>query len=235
MTMRDPDPAFGPPQIDQFIRDYDTYFWDLIRYENHLMRLTAGYTRGDSVEELRDTFAYTVGKVLATDQSIREKDGPDVHIFSHRGLYSEKFRDAIVLLSFGLCLRAPRNDIAAILGCCDRGDPLMETLARTAAPGLERPQTAPAFPVVFDGLYAALEASETERERCLREYLAVWYSVKMKGFSFKDTDKIHDRAVYVGYWCFEAAGVVAALRIDDRRFRDHPQYPKDLVRFYLGD
>jgi len=31
------------------------------------------------------------------------------------------------------------------------------------------------------------------------------------------------------YWAIEAAGVVAAFRIDDSTFRDLPCYPKDLA------
>jgi hypothetical protein len=128
-------------------------------------------------------------------------------------------------------LRASRNDIAAVLAVCDRGDPLLETLAAMAAPGLQMPIAPPRFQRLYDGLYAAIAASGTERERLVREYLDVWYSVKMEGFTFKDTHKIHDRAIYVGYWCFEAAGVVAALDINDETFADHPHYPKDLVAF----
>lgn len=230
--MRVFDPLGGPPNLEQFVCDYEEHFRSLDRYEYHLQRLIAGYSRGDSQDELRRAFAFALQKVLATDQSIRSKDGPDHGVFSHRGLYTEMFRDALVMLTFGLCLRVPRADIAKILACCDRGDPLLETLAQAVAPGLEKPRTVPCFPDTFDGLYATLEASEIERERRLREYLDVWYPMKMEGFTFKDTHKIHDRAIYVGYWCFEAAGVVAALAIDDRSLSGHPHYPKDLVAFY---
>ncbi|WP_353057293.1 PoNe immunity protein domain-containing protein [Salinicola sp. JS01] len=39
---------------------------------------------------------------------------------------------------------------------------------------------------------------------------------------------------YVGYWCFEAALVVALHDIGGANFRDHPFYPADLVRHYRG-
>ena len=76
-------------------------------------------------------------------------------------------------------------------------------------------------------------APDSERFLCLiATYLAVWYQERMEGFSFKDLHLEAPDAGYVGYWCFEAAGVVAALKIDDSSFSSHPHYPKDLVVFY---
>ncbi|MBZ5526084.1 MAG: DUF1911 domain-containing protein [Acidobacteriia bacterium] len=229
--MRVFDPLGGPPNLDQFFRDYEQYFRDSDRYEHHLERLIAGYSRGDSADDLRSEFAFVVQKVVETDRSILAEEGAH-HVFAHQGRYGEFLRDALILLTFGLCLRASKSDIAAVLACCDRGDPLLETLAGAAAPGLQEPVAPPQFQRLYDGLYAVLAASGTERERLVREYLAVWYSVKMEGFTFKDTHTIHDQAIYVGYWCFEAAGVVAAFDIDDQTFSGHPHYPRDLVAFY---
>jgi hypothetical protein len=229
--MRVSDRLGGPPNLDQFFHEYETYFRDSERYEEHLRKLIACYSRGDSSEELRREFAFVVQKVVETDRSILAKRGGR-HVFAHQGLFGELLRDALILLTFGLCLETSRNEIAAILACCDRGDPLLETLAAAAAPDLQMPIAPPRFQRLYDGLYAAIAASGAERERLVREYLGVWYSVKMEGFTFKDTHKIHDRPIYVGYWCFEAAGVVAALDINDETFADHPHYPKDLVAFY---
>ncbi len=53
----------------------------------------------------------------------------------------------------------------------------------------------------------------------------------MKGFSFHGTHLVKHSG-YPGYWCVEAAGVVAALGIDDSSFADHPHYPRDLVTFF---
>jgi hypothetical protein len=90
----------------------------------------------------------------------------------------------------------------------------------------------PAFYTTFDRLYEALNADGPARERCLREYLDEWYPVKMEGLSMKDKHLPEGRSDYVGYWCFEGAGVVAALNIDDRTFAYHRHYPQDLVAFY---
>ena len=229
--MRVTDKLGGVPKLDRFFSEYETYFRGLNRYEFHLRKLIACYSRGDSPDGLRREFASLIPKVLESDRSILSKPG-GLHVFAHRGRFGELFRDALVLLTFGLCLRTPREDIAAILGLCDRGDPLLETLAGAADRGLQEPSGPPQFPHIYDELYTALAASGRQREQLVRDYLTAWYSVKMDGFSFKDTHKIHDSAAYVGYWCFEAAGVVAALNIDDQSFADHPHYPRDLVAFY---
>ena len=79
----------------------------------------------------------------------------------------------------------------------------------------------------------AIDAPEASRASCVGRYLEHWYDVKMDGFSFKDTH-LEGNSGYVGYWCVEAAGIVAALGIDDRSFADHPHYPRDLVAFFRG-
>jgi hypothetical protein len=228
--MRITDKLGGLPNLDEFFSEYEKYLRGLERYEFHLQNLIACYSRGDSTSDLRREFAFVVQKVVETDRSILAKPGGR-HVFAHQGRFGELFRNALLLLTFGLCLRGSRDDIAAVLACCDRGDPLLETLAGAAAPGLQQPFGQPQFQKIYDGLYAALSGSGVERERLVHDYLSVWYSVKMEGFIFKD-GHIRGGTDYVGYWCFEAAGVAAALNIDDRTFADHPHYPRDLVVFY---
>jgi hypothetical protein len=232
LRMRVHDPVGGPPDLDRYVRDYETYFSKVDHFSHHLRRLIAGYSRGEDLNELRTFFSFVIQKVDESEHSLQAKYGGDDHLFKHQGKWGERFRDALVLLTVGLCLRATREEIANVLSLCDRGDPLIETLAAAAAPGMEMPTADPAFPTIYDGLYAALRTSGTEREQCIRNYLAVWYQEKMEGFGFKDDHLLKDQADYVGYWCFEAAGIVAALNIDDSSFSDHPHYPRDLVAFY---
>jgi hypothetical protein len=122
--------------------------------------------------------------------------------------------------------------MSILLDNCERGDPLIETLAAAAEPDLASPFTQAAFYDIFDGLYDAIPESGVDRERSVGHYLERWYDDKMSGFPFKDGHLERDASAYVGYWCFESAGVVSALAIDDRRFASHPHYPKDLVAFY---
>jgi hypothetical protein len=233
-TMRVSDLIGGPPDLERYFRDYEAHFRDLNHYSHQLRHLIARYSRGDSMEELRSEFPELVRKIALSDKMALAKYPHADHLFVHHGRFLEAFRDALSVLSLGLCLRASKDDIAAVLSYCERGDPLLETIAGAAARGLQMPAGPPAFYTTFDKLYDALNAAEAARERCLREYLEVWYSVKMDGLSVKDTHLAEGRADYVGYWCFEAAGVVAALNIDDRTFAARPHYPRDLVAFYRG-
>lgn len=228
--MRVTDPIGGPPDFEQFFRDYE-HFRNLIDYSFPLSHLIARYSRGDPVENLRNEFPGLVRKIVLTDRSALARFPKGGHIFEHHGRVLENFRDALVTLSLGLCLHASKEDVADVLSLCERGDPLLETIAG-AALGLRMPMGGPAFYDAFDRLYDAVDAEVPERERLLREYLDVWYEVKMDGLMMKDKHLVAGRPDYVGYWCFEAAGVVAALNIDDQSFADHPHYPRDLVAFY---
>lgn len=233
--MRVHDPIGGPPDLNRYFESYERHFRTLGRYEFHLRRLVAGYSRGDTVDDLRRTFSFVVHEMAAQDEKLRAEFGEKHRLLAHRGRFAELFRDALVLLSFALCLRVPRAEVEIVLRCCDRGDPLIERLARAAAPGSEAPIGAPAFYPIFDALYDSLTTSDVERERLVRNYLDVWYPVKMEGFAFKDEHLLRDQPDYVGYWCFEAAGVTTALDIDDAGFIDHPHYPRDLVVFYRSE
>jgi hypothetical protein len=226
------DPIGGAPGLAHFFRDYDAHFSSLDHYSYQLRHMTARYSRGDSLDDLRREFPELVNKIVLTDKMNTENYPDGIHVFEHRGRFVESFRDALVVLSFGLCLRVSEDEIAAVLSYCERGDPLLEAMAEAAAPGLQKPIRTPAFYNFFDRLYDALNAATTERVRCVREYLNVWYSLKMEGLSVKGTHLTEGQADYVGYWCFEAAGVVAALDINDETFAGHPHYPKDLVAFY---
>jgi PoNe immunity protein PoNi len=229
--MRVSDPIGGKPDLEKFFSDYERYFRDLDSYEHDLDRIIAGYSRGDSAEELRPAYEFAVKKVIAIDPLMQAKHGPDVHVFTHRGRAAEIFRNELVLLSFGLCLHGSSEDASAILQCGERGDPLLEALAIAWKPGLETVPGVPSYYKYFDSLYDAINARPASRATCVADYLKNWYDTRMEGFTFKNTH-LEENSGYVGYWCVEAAGIVAALDIDDSSFADHPLYPRDLVVFF---
>lgn len=226
--MRCKDPRITAPLLDRAIEDYARHFSGLSDYGVHLRWWIARYSRGDSLEELRQAFGLVAEKVAATGKLERAQYGDAYRLFSYQPGAIGLFRDGLVLLSLGLCLRAPEEQVRQVLECCERGDPLLETLARAALPSAKVNPAAPAFPERFDGLYAALGAPPGERPKIIADYLAVWLDKRMEGFGFKISDQ------KIGYWCFEAAGVVAALDIDDRTFIGHGNYPADLVEFHRG-
>jgi hypothetical protein len=229
--MRVRDPVGGPPDLARFFDAYDRHFRDLPGYKHALQRLIACYSLGSPAPALVSALDIVVTKAVARNADLAQDPGGH-RLFGHQGRFPELLRDALVLLSFGLCLRAPPGTIRSILACCERGDPLLETMARAAAPGAEAPVRPPGFTEIFGELYEAVAVSGTARELRIKAYLDVWYSEKMQGFSFRDVHLLTDQPDYVGYWCFEAAGLVAALDTDDALFRCHPHYPRDLVTIY---
>jgi hypothetical protein len=228
--MRVTDPIGGPPNLERYFRSWEDSK-ELTHYSYQLLHMVARYSRGDSLEDLHAEFAELEKKIASSDRADLERFPKADHLFEHRGSVLEKFRDALVVLSLGLCLRAQRELVADVYELCDHGDPLLETIAG-AALALRIPTGSPAFYDTYDRLYDALGADGDARARCIKEYLNVWYSEKMEGMMMKDVHLIKDSPDYVGYWCFEAAGVVAALNIDDRTFAGHPHYPRDLVNYY---
>jgi hypothetical protein len=226
--MRCCDPVGGKPDLPRFFDAYDNHFRVLPGYHHHLRRLLAGYSRGDEAEQLRLAFDHVVEGARGENARLRTEN-VEYRVFGHQGHFSQPYRDALVIMSFGLCLDAPPATIAEILDCCERGDPLLELLARAAAPGLELPAGPPVFPKVFDGLYEAATLSGDACAKRISAYLDVWYSKRVNKFSWYG-DHVHARTDYVGYWCVEAAGVVAALAVEDWRCAEHAHYPRDLVR-----
>lgn len=227
--MRCKDPRITASTLDRVIEDYAQHFSRLTHYGVHVRWWIARYSRGDSLEELRQAFALVAEKVEATGKLKRAEYGADYRLFAYAPGFIGLFRDGLVLLSLGLCLRSPAKQINQVLGCCQRGDPLIEMIAQAAMPSKRVNPVAPAFPEEFDGLYAALGAPPGQRPKIIADYLALWLDKRMEGFGFKISDQ------KIGYWCFEAAGVVAALGVDEGSFIDHPHYPADLAAFHRGN
>jgi Domain of unknown function (DUF1911) len=209
-----------PATLDQEIADFDELPAESRTYRTALRWWTARYSRGHGLADLRPAF----GRV--TDQVQRDGEGDGALVFRYGDGWVGRYRDALVLLSIALCLRLPQP-AATVLRWCERGDVLVERLATALGAPMAQAQPRPPFADRFDGLYAAVEASApADAGAALRDYLRVWLDDRMDDMGFKTYDE------GLGYWCFEAAGVVAALDLDDGSFADEPVYPRDLVAFY---
>ncbi|PHV32465.1 DUF1911 domain-containing protein [Janthinobacterium rivuli] len=66
----------------------------------------------------------------------------------------------------------------------------------------------------------------------VQKYLKAWYTSMKKAF-WHDShlNMREDGGAYFGYWAIEAAAAVYLLELDDRSFRDHIVYPKDLLDY----
>jgi hypothetical protein len=228
MPMRCRAPNVTREQLDAAVAHYEESLARLPTYTDALEWWIARYSRGDAMPELAGAFPRLVDKVAAADALERAKYQNDRPLLAHEGRYAVLFRDALVLASLALCLRAPADVTEKLLRSCERGDPLFEAVAGALPSTPAMPAGPPAFAQFFDGLYAALDATPADRPRHVAQYLAVWRSERMAEFGFIIAHE------HIGYWCFEAAGAVVALDIDDRSFADHPHYPRDLVAFARG-
>src|SRR6266705_1885337 len=110
-TMRCKDLRITSSMLDRVIENYAQYYSRLTDYVVHLRWWIARYSRGDSLEELRHAFAIVAQKVEATGELERANYGADYQLFAYQPSHIGLFRDGLVLLSLGLCLRAPANQI----------------------------------------------------------------------------------------------------------------------------
>jgi len=227
--MRSTDPNIFGDTLNKYIAEYEQYSWHLTRYGVHLRWWIARYTRGDSLTDLRDAFGVVTDKVAASARAARVEYGQDHFLFGYQPTDLGMFRDALVLLSIAVCLGVRPEQARQIVDSCQRGDALIEKLVEAATPEVVAPVTTRAFPEEFDGLYAALDATTAaQRSSVIVAYLKVWLDSRMREFGFKISQE------KIGYWCFEAAGIVAALEIDDTSLAGDAHYPRDLVAFHRG-
>jgi Domain of unknown function (DUF1911)/Domain of unknown function (DUF1910) len=215
-----------PHTLDTAIRQYEADLVEVAYYAHPLRWWIARYSRGDSLTALAADYGRIIDMVQATQRAEDAKADQPTPIFAHENQYASLYREALVMLSMGLCVRAPPARVRPLLDSCERGDPLLEAVASAFQPSLGVPAGPPAFPRFFDGLYAAQAALPPARPGIVADYLKGWCSERMREFGFKIAQE------HIGYWCFEAAGLVAALDIDDASFSAHPHYPADLVAFY---
>lgn len=209
--------------LDREIARFEAYFRDLPPYGPHLRWWIARYSRGDDLALLRGAFADVVDQVDRDGEDARAREGDSALLFAYGPGFIGRYRDALVMLSIALCLRRP-DCARRLLRWCERGDALIEQLAEANGAPRAGSDVPPPFPEEFDGLYGALNAATPAD--ALLQYLSVWADERMKDMGFKISDE------GICYWCFEAAGIAAALGIDDSLFAAEPVYPADLVAYY---
>jgi hypothetical protein len=222
----------GPPDLNRFFNLYNQYFRQEDEYSMHVEALIAKYSRGDEADALREALDLVIEKIQIYRNKLEARKEPDYLVFPTRMEFAEIYRNVFVLLSMGLCLSASAAQVRVLADNVERGDALLELLIASAAPGTEQPPVSSAFRSRYGDLYDCIAAKKSDRPGLVLRFLNQWYSVVVDGFAFKDMHLEPDPLHYVGYWCFEAAGVVAALDIDDREFKQHPNYPGDLVEMY---
>ena len=212
--------------LDREIETFEKHLRTVPTYAVHLRWWIARYSRGDDMGDLKEDVTGVVDQVEREEGILAAADEVSPPLFAYGPGFIGRYRHAVVLLSLALCLGLPEA-ARRVLRLCERGDALIERLAEANGEPRATPSVPPPFPVEFGGLYAALEAAtESAATAALSQYVPVWLGKWMDDMDFKIAEE------GLGHWCFEAAGVVAALDLDDSSFADDPVYPRDLVAFY---
>ncbi len=181
------------------------------------------YSRGDSLEEIAELAPILLSSIAAVNRRSSEAGQP---LLLTRETGPGTYQELLWALSLGVLLRADNELIKNTYQSVKPAGILVDVLSNGS--------------IVNDGtclhgetwkeLCDAATTGPELRPALVKKYLEVWYGKKMNGMSWKNSHKT-PRA-FSGYWCFEAAGIVARLRIDDSSFRNNEFYPTDLVDFY---
>lgn len=210
-------------------------------FGNELDLLKLQYTAGYAIEELRplyvdvvtalgawnDAYRVYIKSLDETGEELRDDGTP---LYFEDLVYFQRLMEVVsvgVLLGEGDALRRIATYLARYRGT----DLLFEFLISPAVPDA-RDNTDFFHARPYDPLIDAFYTAETPEQSIafVKTYLEGWY----KSFEGTPWHNGHLKGTteympYYGYWSFEAAAVCVIHGIDDKSFRDHLVYPKDLA------
>ncbi|MBE0464327.1 MAG: PoNe immunity protein domain-containing protein [Halomonadaceae bacterium] len=216
--------------------------WQL--FEGALYRLVAHYSQGSALDSLQPY----LDDVLRRREQLAEygEKLPERQQVMRRSLeqFDPRFNTVDTYLyhlwwwSLAICLGVSdeyRQRMLAVTGNAGQ-DALFDQLAARLA-ALERPiADSLCYPDIHAPLLEITQLAPSLRSQYLQRYLDDWYPrcapAAWYDNHLSEDDEYELADFYVGYWCFEAALIVALYDIDDTSFRDHPNYPADLVAYY---
>lgn len=217
----DPDEIEKLEQIDPVYRC--TEYSDAGRMEIGMLDLA--YARGDSRAALRPLFERGLSRLWQGEACFRERGRYSPHdinlVESEFSLLAVAFGEGLgferaVLARLAACIPAEMNALVdRVLAVYLPDRPIAESLRD---PGKYRP------------LLKLLDAEPDKRPGLLKKYLDSWPR-RLGPRGPEGPWPMHQSSEYRGYWCFEAAAVVAAFGIDDSGFIDHEYYPGELMRW----
>ncbi|MBB3142755.1 PoNe immunity protein domain-containing protein [Halomonas organivorans] len=216
--------------------------WQL--FEGSLYGLIARYSQGDALESLpplldevlrrREQLAEYGDKLPERQQVMRRS----LEQFDSRFETFDTYLYHLWWWSLAVCLDVNedyRRRMLAVTGNVGQ-DALFDRLAQ-ALGDRDRPQADRLnYPHLHAPLLEAIEAPATLRPHVLKRFLDGWYAgceaAAWYDNHLKEDDEFELTDFYVGYWCFEAALVVALYDVDDTELCHHPCYPADLAAQY---
>lgn len=189
-------------------------------FSEHLELLIARYSQGEELGALRRAFPAVIDALNAYH------DEPGHRAFDFHTIYA--YVDALWLVSLAILLVIDQDDLERLIALIgnDGHDALYDRLTALCIPRCLA-TTKLLHPRPYEFLYSALDTHGNDRDQMITRFLKGYYRGMRR-------THWHDRHLYpttgfFGYWCFELAAFVKALRIPDQSFADNIYYPRDLV------
>lgn len=191
------------------------------------------YTAGEPLEELRDSLTDVIEtyeqSAFHTRANFKSDDAPP--------LLLDELEDYERLMQLiGFCILFHRTDllprIALMFDATNAGDDALyeDVLTFYLDDRYDVEELLHQKP--FFHLLKSIRRESSGSIEDIQKYLKAWYTA-MKNLTWHDShlDLTDSGAGYFGYWAIEAGAVAYLLELDDRSFREHLVYPKDLVNF----
>jgi hypothetical protein len=146
------------------------------------------------------------------------------------------YSDMLDMVSLAVIFKIPEKDSERLLEYIKKTDnnPILEDwkpdyllgfILNYLHPEKEIPETI-LFPLLYQTLVNITKMQKKDAEIEMVNYLNNWYTLH-KNEPWYDTHK--KPKGYAGYWSWEAAAVVKIMGLNDIAFRDHPNYPNDVL------
>ena len=88
------------------------------------------------------------------------------------------------------------------------------------------------WPKLYQLLLDITKMSKKDAELAMQSYLDNWYALHRNDPWYDNHKK---ELVYKGYWSWEAAAITKIMKLDDTSFKDHPNYPYDMVHWNFNE
>jgi hypothetical protein len=190
-------------------------------FRRQLEQLITRYSRGETVEHLKESFPQIVDALIA----YQEEPGHADYNFQEFDAYIY----ALWLVSLAILLDIDDNYFNKLVRELnnDGRDAVYEKLVSLRLSG--RPEISEIlYPKPYKLLFDALNTTGIEQIGLIKKFLTQYYKGMKKAYWYDS--HLGEDAGFFGYWCFELAAFVKMLNIDDSSLLDNIFYPRDLIQ-----
>lgn len=196
-------------------------------YHDSIRLIYAMYSRGDDIQEIKETF---IKITLESYFTAYVEKGID---YDHFDPYLQ-LAPLMSTISFLTLFEIKGETLVKALEILKHAPKYQIINRYLSGLGLQRENISEEhkFEKAFSKLNEMFELSNEEiiKNKLINKYLKTWYNNETRVFG-KDLhgDEYNGYYMYHGYWAFEVAAFVKLRGLDDSGFRDNIYYPKDLI------